>query len=128
MNETKPKYQFTDDMREISGFGGGYEQCCRDMVLAGVKWFDEHPTAKPSFKGFKNVYGLIMDDNEDAKALSKAVVDAANGDCTGAMHQASISHVMRIKQVGWEQYCAESRKLEAGEKAKSGVDTPAPKV
>ena len=28
---------------EISGFGGGYEQACRDMTKAGVLWLRKHP-------------------------------------------------------------------------------------
>ena len=28
---------------EISGFGGDYEQACRDMTKAGVLWLREHP-------------------------------------------------------------------------------------
>ena len=33
------KYQYTDDMAEISGFGGGYESTCRAMVAAGLRQF-----------------------------------------------------------------------------------------
>ena len=36
-------YSFTPDMREISGFGGGYEQTCRNMLIAAVEWLDAHP-------------------------------------------------------------------------------------
>ena len=31
------KYQYTDDMGEISGFGEGYEATCRAMVVAGLE-------------------------------------------------------------------------------------------
>jgi hypothetical protein len=97
------KYQYTDDMKEISGFGGEYEEACRKMVVAGAEWFDEHPTAEPKFKGYKNVFGIIMEDNEDARALSDAVVKPSD-DCTGAMHQAAIGHVLYIHKHGWEKY------------------------
>lgn len=102
--------EYTDDMGEISGFGGGYEATCRAMVLAGLDWFDEFPDAKPEFHGYKGIYGIIEEDNLEAKALSAAVVAAANGDCTGAMHQAVIGHVMAAHRLGWEGYCAEMRK------------------
>lgn len=100
---------YTDDMGEISGFGGSYEKACRDMVLAGVKWFDGHPRANPRFHGFEGVYGIIAEDNEDAKALSKAMVDAAGGDCTGAMHQATVSHVLWIRKHSWKEYVEKRR-------------------
>ncbi|KKK72152.1 hypothetical protein LCGC14_2906720, partial [marine sediment metagenome] len=29
--------EYTDDMSELSGFGGGYEANCRAMVLGGLK-------------------------------------------------------------------------------------------
>lgn len=103
-------YLFTDDMDEISGFGGGYEQTCRNMVAAGMEWFDANPDADPKFKGNESIYGLILEDNEDAKALSAAVVAAANGDCTGAMHQATVSHCLYARKNGWEKYCEAMRK------------------
>jgi hypothetical protein len=104
------QYAYTADMQEISGFGGGYEQTCRNMVIAGLEWLDAHPDAEPQFKGFKNIYGVICDENDDAKALSKVVVDAAEGDCTGAMHQASIGHILFAHKHGWQRYCDEMRK------------------
>lgn len=97
---------FDSEMGEISGFGGGYEETCRKMVLAGMKWLDDNPTADPQFHGFKGIYGVITEDNDDAKALTKAIVDASGNDCTGAMHQASVSHAMAYKRLGWDAYRA----------------------
>lgn len=96
-------YEFTEEMNEISGFGGGYEQACRDMLKAGLEWFDEHPDADPQFHGYKDVYGLILEDNKDAKKLSKAVTETVE-DCTGAMHQAVITAILWIKAHSWEEY------------------------
>lgn len=104
-------FEWTEDMHEISGFGGGYERTCRAMVSAGCKWLTENPAVDPQFRGWKGVYGIIAEDNEDAKGLSKAVLDAAGGDCTGAMHQASISHVLAWKRLGsWSAYQSEMRR------------------
>ena len=106
-------FEWTDDMREISGFHGGYERTCRAMVSAGCKWWSEHPDANPQFHGFKGIYGIITEDNHDAKTLSKVVTDAASGDCTGAMHQASISHIFAWRQMGsWVAYQKKMRELE----------------
>ncbi len=97
------KYEFTEEMGEISGFGGSYEQGCRNMLNAALVWFDDNPNAKPEFTGYKNIYGIINENNEDAQALSD-VVGNTEPDCTGAMHQAVISRVLWIKENGWDAY------------------------
>lgn len=97
------RYKFNEKMGEISGFGGSYEKGCRAMLDAGLQWFDANPNADPLFKGFEGVYGVLSDDNEDAKALSSAVTSVADG-CTGAMHQAVISSVLWIRKNGWDKY------------------------
>ena len=107
------KYQYTDDMNEISGFGGGYETACRAMVVAGLEHLDANPTADPKFHGHEGIYGIITEDNDDAKALTAAVVAVTGGDCTGAMHQATVSHILWIRKNGWDRYCAESRARKA---------------
>ena len=111
-------------MGEISGFGGGYEAACRAMVFAGMDWMDAHPEADPHYRGFKGVYGILMEDNEEAKALSKTVAEAAHdlGGCTGAMHQAVIGHVFAYKRLGWEEYCRQLRERELKEKKDISVN------
>lgn len=114
---------WSDDMGEISGFGGSYEAGCRAMVLAGIKWIDEHPDADPHFRGYEGVYGILTEDNDDAKALTKAVMDAEfvfeNGrkircgdEATGAMHHATMGHVLAYKRLGWDEYCKQLRERE----------------
>jgi hypothetical protein len=97
---------FTNDMRQISGFGGGYEIACRQMVLAGLRWLDEHPNTDPQFRGYKNIVGVVSEENADAESLSTAVLSACDG-CSGAMHDAAINHVLWIKAHGWDEYVAE---------------------
>jgi hypothetical protein len=109
---SKSKYQFTEDMNEISGFGGGYEAGCRAMIVAGMEWFDLNPTATPKYKGYKEVFGICMEDNTDAKALSAAMIKACH-DCTGAMHHCCVMHVFKAREMGWGAYCTESRKRRA---------------
>ena len=103
------KYEYTDEMKEISGFGGGYEATCRAMVVAGMKWFDANPKAKPEWGEYKNIYGVTTNENDDAKAMQKAMLDAANGDCTGAMMQACMGHARFARKNGWGKYCDELR-------------------
>ena len=114
---TTAKREYTDDMDELSGFGGGYEANCRAMVLGGLDWWDEHPDADPQFKGFKGVYGLMISEDDEAKALSEAMVAATpDRDVTGAMHQAATSHVLWIRSNGWGKYVEESRERAAKDK------------
>lgn len=96
--------EYTSDMCEISGFGGGYEETCRKMVLAGLDWLEAHPNADPKFRSYENVTGLCMEDNDDAKALSDVVIAASDNEATGAMHHACINHILFIKAKGWKAY------------------------
>jgi hypothetical protein len=109
-------YDFTPEMGEISGFGGGYEETCRSMLKAGLEFWDrmeerkyDGPPFDPKFHGFQGVYGIIAEDNDDAKALSEAVVAVASG-CSGAMHQAVISSIFYIRTNGWDAYVTEMSK------------------
>ena len=102
-------YEFEDGMRETSGFGGFYEENCREMVKTGLEWFDDHPDAAPMFSGWVGIFGLVEKDNDAAKELSHAVVASVN-DCTGAMHHAVIAHVMHAHKVGWSEYVKDMKK------------------
>lgn len=95
------KYEYTKDMREISGFGavGGwaYEEACRAMVVAGLEWLDANPGALPRAK------------DERGKALMEAMAAPVGEEVTGIMMQACVLHVLRAHQIGWDQYAAEMR-------------------
>ena len=93
------KYQWTPEMHEISGFGGNYEQACREMVVAGLTWLDEHPTADPKYAGQPGV----KRDNADAIALSDAIL-APVPDCSGAMHGAVTNVCLYVHKNGWAKY------------------------
>jgi hypothetical protein len=99
-------YKFTDKMRELSGFGGGYEDCCRRMVIRGVEWLDKHKNANLSLKGFKNVFGLVKPGNEDSNELEEAFTKDED-DLTGAMVHQVWMHLMFIQKNGWNKYVEE---------------------
>lgn len=101
------KYRFTDEMAEITGLGGSYEQAARFMVAAGLEWLDEHPDYKPRLQEVRSV--------EDARGLGDllGVMDKAagpRGGATGAMMSAAVSHVRYALQLGWDVYAVEARK------------------
>ena len=106
------KYKYTEKCNEISGFGGSYEEGCCKMVIAGLEWFDAHPDADPKFHVFKNLFGLVVENNKDAEALTKHMNTAINGEATGAMMQACMDHVMFAKHHGWDKYIEMMEKRE----------------
>jgi len=108
-------FPWTDDMDEISGFGGGYELTCRNMASAACAWLAEDPKRDPKFHGYQGLTGVIVDDNDDAKALSAVVSKAAFDGCTGAMHQYSITHALYAHKVGWPAYQVMMREKKAKE-------------
>lgn len=101
------KYHYTPDMGEISGLGGGYEDACRAMVIAGLEWADAKGNVDPRYKEFEGIYGLTTGENADAKELQGVMHKASNDDCTGAMMQACLSHVMFVLKNGWDKYVIE---------------------
>jgi len=104
------EYRHTDDMGEISGFGGGYEACCQDMLEAGVRWLDEHKGTDVKVLENPHIYGIIKEGSPETEALSAAVIEASKGEATGAMHHAVMSRLMFIAANGWDRYCEELRK------------------
>lgn len=107
--------QWTDDMDEISGFGGGYEAHCRALALECVKWLEANRAA------------LVFNDDgsfrfggadEEAKAAYDRMcdhIDAVTGhQSTGAQVGAAASHGCYIFARGWEAYAARMRQRKAG--------------
>lgn len=99
---------WTPEMGEISGFGGGYEECCRNGLEFVLRWFDERPDCNP----------LWHEQNEDSKAIDDALISASAkwGGLTGAQHAAIIQAAVFIRANGWEKYREE---LEGRERKKT---------
>lgn len=111
------KYEFTPEMGEISGFGGGYEQCCQKMLIAALEWFDDNPDKDPKYKGHKQVFGLVLEDNDDAKELTATIIKASENEATGAMHHAVVNSALWIQAHSWEEWVRlkiEKQKKRAG--------------
>ena len=97
-------FEWDDSMREISGFGGGYEKICRTMVSQGCAWWSKHPECEPSVSSFEGITGVATTENVDAKNLEIAMMEGID-DCTGAMHQYCLHHIFYWKKLGsWEVY------------------------
>lgn len=100
-------YRHTPDMGEISGFGGGYEQICQDMLEAGVKFIHERKLSGGDIQlsGYVNVFGLCFPENKPTKELEDVIVAASNNECTGAMHHAVMERLAWIAKHDWDEYC-----------------------
>ena len=106
------KYKYPKGVDVISGMGGGYEATCQKMVIAGVEWCDNNKDKNPTFKQYKNIYGITADENKDMEELQNVMLKASGNDCTGAMMQATTNHVLYIKKNGWDKYLKEVLKQE----------------
>lgn len=104
--ETRAKYPWTPDMGEISGFGGGYEETCRNMLYGALAHLDEH-CATPEEKT-QAVTSFVEQIHSSFPTqehpLENAIMDACKDDCTGAMHGAVVSHLLYIIKNGWDKW------------------------
>lgn len=106
------EYKHTEDMGEISGFGGGYEATCQQMLHQGVTWLMENVERRDlKARGFKDVYGILEANSDDAKALEDAIMKD-HDDVTGAMHQTVMQRCFYIAANGWDDYCTKLRERE----------------
>ena len=99
---------------EISGFGGGCEQACRDMAKAAVIWLREHPGELEKWRKARDEFHKEFGENRlfpqsmmstSEKDFQNAIVKVCD-DCTGAMFGAAKSHAIAIFELGWDNYCA----------------------
>lgn len=98
-------------LKEISGFGGEYEETCRKMVKAGVEWLRAHPGADLRATHTPGVFPDLWGGTPDFKAFQDAMVEGGgDGDCTGAQVCVATHHAMLIHRKGWDEYAEMGRK------------------
>jgi hypothetical protein len=108
-------FEFTEQMNEISGYGGAYERACRAAVCSGARWFAHHMTAHPQFGRWTMAHGLVNPINMDAHALLAAIEDTdfirddgvhvpLAEQMTREMTQIALYHVLYIAKKGWNAY------------------------
>lgn len=100
---------YPEDCPEISGFGGGYEDQCRKMLRGALEYLDANPRADPQFRGMKGVFGVVKEENDDAKALTDAIAKAGDNDFTGAMHHIVVAIAVFVHKNGWDRFVEEKR-------------------
>lgn len=114
---TDEQMEYTDEMRELSGFGGGYEAACRKMALAGARYLIEHVSDELLTRWkLDDLHAESKNEPSRRKqrstyvAFEKVVGDAEDG-CTGAQHAAACYHAWSIRVLGWAAYKAKMTEL-----------------
>src|SRR5215207_467676 len=99
---------------DISGFSGVYEDTCQAMLTAGLKFLSDHPGFDwAGYSFIKNVVGLMLSDNADAKALDAAMLASPTVKefgATGAMRQAVVQHLHYISHHSYSEWLVELTK------------------
>jgi hypothetical protein len=124
--EVRAKYPWPGKA-EISGFGGAYENACRTMLYAGMKFLDANPGVQIQIKELQGVFGIHEPANGPSKVLGEAIATAVP-DCSGAMHHAVMRSLIYISMHGWTRYCESMGRSDMAAKAakKKGADAEAP--
>jgi predicted flap endonuclease-1-like 5' DNA nuclease len=99
---SKSKFQFTDDMAELSGYGGKLEQGLRDSVVVGLEWLAKHPEKDITKPRDEKELGAVIDEHEPGHS--------------GASFGAVMSHIKMATEKGWDNYVSESRQVAAERK------------
>jgi hypothetical protein len=88
----------------------GYEWGCQVLMFRALHWLKKHEAEDPKFHTFKNVTGLLMPDNDAAKAMEAFALDhekIREFGATGAMVQYALIHALQRFRLGEEKYFAE---------------------
>ena len=69
-------WKHTPEMGEISGFGGGYEEACQQMLHQGVAYLVSLGERRPEFEveTYRGVFGICDLTGPDAEGLEAAVM------------------------------------------------------
>jgi hypothetical protein len=100
---SQSKLHFTDDMAEITGFGGKTEQGVRDSITVGLDWLEKHPEKDINKPGDKKELEAVIDEHEPGHS--------------GASFAAVMRHIQMATKKGWDNYVSESRQVAAQRKS-----------
>jgi len=100
----RAKYPIPKSCREISGFGGGYEATCVNMMYAALQVLDPIKDIVKEKVITKQVSTVDQVNDLTNGEMEKAVMAACHNDCSGAMHGSSIMHAIKIIEIGLDEY------------------------
>lgn len=123
----KDKWVFTDNMLPLScgDMSQRYENVMHEMLRAGLQWCEDNPKADPKFHTYTGIMGICAEDNDDARELTAAILDAVIDDYmpSSAQHQMVIEQLFYIWEHGWDMYVdkrIEAKKTKEGNSGLSG--------
>ncbi len=100
----RAKYPIPKECKEISGFGGGYEATCINMMYAALQVLDPIKDIVKEKVSTKQTTTVDQVNDLTNGEMEKAVMAACHNDCTGAMHGSSIMHAIKIIELGLDTY------------------------
>lgn len=92
---------------DLSGFGGGYENCIQEMLFAGRNWLKENPGFEFSVKYYKHIHGISINESENKEKLDeleKLLDDASENQCSGMQHATIMASLAYIHKYGYEKW------------------------
>jgi len=103
---------------------GGYEWGCQVIRARALRFLERIPaeSSLPKHHSYKNVTGLLVADDDKAKAMDEFIMDhpkLKEFGVTGAMHQYGIMHATMWHRLGWDEY---ERILREGEDGRTDED------
>ena len=97
-------YRHTAEMGEISGFGGGYEKCCQDMLEAGVKWLEADESRKRDLVRVTTVYNDPYN-SKIVGELKKVILSVDSAPMASVfMCYTVMTRLVYIAANGWDKY------------------------
>lgn len=100
---TKREFPEGLDVSRMSVVSAFFEDCVRDMVIAGAEWLDENPDASPQFG---RVHGSdeMTAVNAAGSLMRLEMLKAASKRSTAEMLRIAVNNVRAIRILGWTRY------------------------
>ncbi|MCP4988670.1 MAG: hypothetical protein GY928_22255 [Colwellia sp.] len=95
-------FKYTKECREISGFGGFYEEACRNATIKGYEFMIKIMKGEKIESIKFNDFIDLNDGNK--KTMESVILEACNNDATGAMMNVIASHIVNAYCNGWDEY------------------------
>ncbi len=102
--DMQAKCPWTEDMGEISGFGGAYEDACRQMLWQGLLYLEGlgKEEADSLAKTARWTSSFLWHKNPALKAFDEAI--CGDVDPSGAMFGAAVGIILYVWENGWEKF------------------------
>lgn len=93
-------YNYTDKCKQITGLSNAYELYAREMVVAGMIYFDNNPMDRPIIGECKTAVELSM----SLPAMFKTLLEACPETVHPKMMVLVLAHLKAAVAAGWDNY------------------------